>query len=126
MEKTNSPLNDPSKLAQAFKQKASELRDIVYDHLPANLKAGLMVLEAMSPDVMTQMFNLHVAIHGDKIKERDAAFFLSDDVCTDPTLVTLRGCWPKLPEAKKDVIWAILKMLCNISRRYAKLTESAP
>ena len=114
-------MDSPPALSQAFKIKAGELRDVVLPYLPADLKLGLSLLEAMSPDSMTRAFCTYVAIHSGEIKERNTDFFLSDSVGTDPVLMALKGAWPTLPADKQESIWGLLPMLCNISKRYVRL-----
>jgi hypothetical protein len=118
-------MDSPAALSQAFKIKAAELRDVVYDDLTPNLKTGLSLLEALSPDMMTRMFREHVAVHSERIKARDADFFLSDATGSDPLIATLKASWPTLDDSKKDQVWAVLPMLCNISKRYVRLADGA-
>lgn len=117
-------MDSPPALSQAFKIKASELRDVVLPYLPADLKMGLSLLEAMSPDSMTRAFCTYIAIHSAQIKERNTDFFLSDSVGTDPILMSLKGAWPTLPADKQETIWTLLPMLCNISKRYVRLSDA--
>jgi hypothetical protein len=117
-------MNSPAALSQAFKFKAAALRDVVLEHLPAELKMGMMLLEAMPADTMTVAFHDHVAVpYSDRIKERDADFFLSDKVGTDPTLMALRAAWGDLPEDKQGEVWALLPLLCGISRKYISVSS---
>ena len=119
-------MNSPAALSQAFKFKAAALRDIVLPHLPAELKMGMMLLEAMPAEAMTLAFNDHVAVpYSERIKARDADFFLSEQIGTDPTLMTLRAAWGELPEDKQAEVWGLLPLLCGISRKYVSVSAAA-
>lgn len=118
-------MNSPAALSQAFKFKAAALRDIVREFLPAELQMGMMLLEAMPADTMTAAFYEHVAVpYNERIKERDAAFFLSDQAGTDPTLMALRAAWADLPEDKQAEVWGLLPLLCGISRKYVSVSAT--
>lgn len=119
-------MNDPVAMSFAFKHKAMELRDIVAEHLPTELRVGMALLEAMSPAAMTTAFAEQVACYSPQIKEHDADFFLSDTVGTDPTLMALRASWHQLPVDKQACVWQVLPMMCNISKRYVKLVTEHP
>lgn len=115
-------MDSPEALALAFKFKASALRDIVLPHLPAELRMGMMLLEAMSAESMALAFYEHVAVpYTARIKARDADFFLSDSIGTDPTLMALRAAWAGLPDDKKAEVWSLLPLLCGISNKFVKV-----
>lgn len=119
-------MHSPEALSQAFKLKAAALRDVVSPYLPGDLRMGMMLLEAMTPEAMTAAFNDHVAVpYSDRIRARDAAFFMTDDALSaDPTLVALKAAWTKLPPQGKEDVWALLPLLCGISKRYAAASSA--
>ena len=119
-------MNSPVALAQAFKIKAAALRDIVAPYLPGDLRLGMAVLEAMSAEKMTAMYHEHVAQpYSQLIAQKDAAFFLSDAVGTDPILVALRASWADMPEKSHAEVFATLSTLVKISARYVALQTPA-
>ena len=115
-------MDSPAALAQAFKYKAAVLKSTLEPYLSPELQLGAMILDSMKPEFLVVGFYEHVVVpHEDRIKAKDADFFLSDASGTDPTLLTLKSAWGKLPEQHRDEVWALLPLLTGISKRYVKI-----
>ncbi len=121
-------MDDPAALAQAFKHKAAALRDVVRQHLrSAELRMGLEMLEMMPSDKMAASFYEYVAVpYASKIRAHDAAFFLNESTTPDhPMLTALRSAWGGLPADKQAAVWALLPLLCGLSKRYVDVAARA-
>lgn len=116
-------LSCPAAVAAAFKVKAAALKEIVLPHLTPEVRLGMLLVEALSPERMATAFHEHVARPYDgHIRERDSQFFMREDVGGgDPLIFALRASWRGMSADEHAQVWALLPQLCSISERYARV-----